>query len=274
MKKACLRASWAIVILLLAAPALGGCSSLLESASSSAQAATAPQDLPAGVVDLQHGGQIMKPAAGFSCPNQSLRHCFTESDMVVYYEYVLPYVDSFFQKTWPSLPLPANVYFLSTGAQTQEGCTDPHGGNTADDMSYEYCPADHNVYLGQRLAWLLYSDAGDVAPAIGLAHEFGHGVQTQVGVPVPQSDAETLVHENQADCVSGAWLGYANDQGLLEKSDVPVIQQYLNLIASSENDPNRTHGDFNERGQALELGGEKGIAACDAYYPDNPISTA
>ena len=96
--------------------------------------------------------------------------------------------------------------------------------------------------------------------------------QQQAGVPGPRTDAETLVHENQADCVSGAWLGYANDQRLLEKSDVPVIEQYLNLIASSENDPNRTHGDFSERGSALELGGERGIMACDSFYPDTPIA--
>jgi predicted metalloprotease len=87
----------------------------------------------------------------------------------------------------------------------QEACEDPNGNDTADDMSYAYCPADDNVSIGQQLAWELYSEAGDVAPAIGIAHEFGHNVQTHVGVPVPRSDAQTLVHENQADCVAGAW---------------------------------------------------------------------
>jgi predicted metalloprotease len=121
------------------------------------------------------------------------------------------------------------------------------------------------------MAFLLYSLAGDVAPATGLAHEFGHNVQAHTGIPDPQNNAETRVHENQADCVSGAWLGFANDQHLLEQGDVPVLQKYLELIASSENDPNRTHGDFAERGHALETGGEKGIAACNTYYPANPI---
>jgi predicted metalloprotease len=163
------------------------------------------------------------------------------------------------------------VYFLSDGTTMQESCQDANGNSTVDDTAYEYCPADNNVYIGQRMAWDLYSQAGDVAPAIGIAHEFGHNIQTQVGVPDPQSDAETLVHENQADCVAGAWLGYANKHGLLLKSDVPVIEKMLELIADSENDPNRTHGDFQERGHALQLGGEQGIAACNSYYPDNAI---
>jgi hypothetical protein len=58
---------------------------------------------------------------------------------------------------------------------------------------------------------------------------------------------------------------------LLLQSDVPVIQRMIELIASSENDPNRTHGDFQERGRALQTGGEQGIAACVSYYPNNPI---
>ena len=90
-------------------------------------------------------------------------------------------------------------------------------------------------------------------------------------MPNPQTDAQTLVHENQADCVSGAWLGYANNQHLLEQGDVPAIERYLELIASSESDPNRTHGDFAERGQSVQLGGEKGIFACNAFYPQAPI---
>jgi predicted metalloprotease len=266
--------------LLLATPALAGCAGLVIGS-----AAPAPPPAPvtsAGGVQvasrvllLQRGGVTVKPPAGFSCSSQSLRGCFDESDMATYFEYVLPIIDKFFETTWQSVPLPAHVYFIPDGVSVTEACGNPqNGSNRGDQMSYEYCPADDNVYVGQHMAFLLYSLAGDVAPATGLAHEFGHNVQAHTGIPDPQSDAETRVHENQADCVSGAWLGFAHDQGLLEQGDVPVLQKYLELIASSENDPNRTHGDFAERGQALETGGEKGIAACDAYYPATPIVTS
>jgi predicted metalloprotease len=194
--------------------------------------------------------------------------------MATYFAYVLPIVDKFFQSTWPSLPLPAHVYFIPDGAQVEAACGDPQtGSHLADETAYAFCPADGNVYIGQHMAYQLYSLAGDVAPAIGIAHEFGHDVQQQAGVPDPRTDAETLVHENQADCISGAWLGYANNQHLLQQQDVPAIERYLELIASSENDPNRTHGDFAERGQSLQLGGQKDIFACNGFYPGTPVVT-
>jgi hypothetical protein len=277
--KARLRASWAAAILALALPVLlGGCSFSFGSSSSDAGGQPAGQGggpgiaVPTGVVDLQQGTQAMKPPAGFSCANQNLRGCFNEGDMVVYFEYVLPFIDPFYESTWPSVPLPAHVYFLSDGSTMQTQCTDANGNSApADDMSYFYCPTDDDVYVGQQMAWDLYSQAGDVAPAIGVAHELGHNIQAHEGVPSPQDDAQTLVHENQADCVAGAWLGYANNHNWLQKSDQPAIERTIELIASSENDPNRTHGDFQERGDAITLGGEHGISACNSFYPSNPI---
>jgi predicted metalloprotease len=267
--------------LLLAVPGLAGCAGLL---SASSTPGSAPAPVTSGIVAtqsasrvllLQQGDVTVKPPAGFSCSSKSLRGCFNESDMATYFEYVLPIIDKFYETTLPSVPLPAHVYFIPDGVSVKEACGNPQtSSNLGDQMSYEYCPADDNVYIGQHMAFLLYSLAGDVAPATGLAHEFGHNVQSHTGVPAPQTNAETRVHENQADCISGAWLGFANDQHLLEQGDVPVLQKYLELIASSENDPNRTHGDFAERGHALETGGEKGLSACNAYYPNNPITTS
>jgi hypothetical protein len=270
-----------VAALLTLLPAVAGCSGIFATSSSSSPQVRSTQggngggdgtQSASGVVLLQQGDVSAKPPPGFSCPTASLRGCFSESTMATYFAYVLPIVDKFFATTWQSLPLPAHVYFITDGAQLQEACGDPQtGSNLADDTSYAYCPADDNVYIGQHMAYQLYSLAGDVAPAIGIAHEFGHDLQQQTGVPDPQTDAETLVHENQADCVSGAWLGYANSQRLLERGDIPAIERYLELIASSENDPNRTHGDFAERGQALQLGGQKGIFACNDFYPSAPI---
>lgn len=272
------RAGAAIAVLLFAMPALAGCSITLGSTSSAQNPATGQSGggapAPSGVIVLQQGTQALKAPSGFSCPHQNMRGCFTSSgEMVTYYEFVLPFIDAFFQQTWPKLALPAHIYFMSTGSSMREACGDPsNGSNQANDTSYEFCPADNNVYIGQRLAFALYSQAGDVAPATGLAHELGHHIQSLTGVPVPQSSAQTLVHENQADCVSGAFLGFANNHKWLEPGDAPVLQKYLDLIASSENDPNRTHGDFDERGAALELGGKQDVHACNAFYPDTPIA--
>ena len=282
--RAAARRALFVAALLSLLTALAGCSGIFSSSSAPApQAASAGGGTGAGgaaksasgAVLLQQGDVSAKPPSGFSCPSKSLRGCFSESTMATYFDYVLPIVDKFFETTWQSLPLPAHVYFIPDGVQVEEACGDPQNGSRlADDTSYAYCPADDNVYVGQHVAYQLYSLAGDVAPAIGIAHEFGHDVQQHTGVPGPQTDAETRVHENQADCVSGAWLGYANNQHLLEQGDVPAIERYLELIASSESDPNRTHGDFAERSQSVQLGGEKGISACNAFYPSTPIITS
>ena len=285
--RAAVRPARVAAALALLLPVLSGCAGILSTSSSSSPQASSPRasasqaaagggsapQAASGVSLLQQGGVAAKPPSGFSCPTKSLRGCFSESSMATYFDFVLPIVDKFFETTWPSLPLPAHVYFIADGAQMQEACLDQTGSHLADDMSYAYCPADDNVYIGQHIAYELYSLAGDVAPATGIAHEFGHNVQQHTGVPDPQTDEQTLVHENQADCVSGAWLGYANSQRLLEQGDVPAIERYLELIASSESDPNRTHGDFAERGQSVQIGGEKGISACNAFYPGTPIIT-
>ncbi|HEX5302477.1 MAG TPA: neutral zinc metallopeptidase, partial [Streptosporangiaceae bacterium] len=160
-------------------------------ASASAQASSSQGDAgsggdtpsASGAVLLQRGDVPAKPPAGFSCPAKSLRGCFSESTMATYFAYVLPIVDRFFETAWQSLPLPAHVYFIPDGVQVEEACGDPQtGSDLADETSYAFCPADGNVYIGQHMAYQLYSLAGDVAPAIGIAHEFGHDVQQQAGV--------------------------------------------------------------------------------------------
>jgi predicted metalloprotease len=216
---------------------------------------------------------IVKPPPGFSCPNNSLEGCFKESGMMTYFAEVLPVVEKFYETTWHgSLKLPANVYFIPDGVKVTTACGDPKDhSDVADDTAYEYCPADDDVYIGQHLAWQVYSQAGDIAPAVGLAHEFGHDVQQETGVPDPQTNAQNIVHENQADCVSGAWLSYADDQNLVEPEDVPSIGKMLEMIASSEDDPNRDHGDFTERTSSLLRGFTTDVSGCNTYYPDTPI---
>src|SRR5215469_4773324 len=132
---------------LLTSPGLAGCGSFLSSlssASSSASAAhgsaPAQQGSSGQVDDLQQGNHApMAPPSGFNCPNQSLRGCFKESQMQTYFEYVLPFIDKFYNSTWNGLPLPKNVYFIPDGARIQEACVDQNQQPvTGTDMSYNY----------------------------------------------------------------------------------------------------------------------------------------
>jgi predicted metalloprotease len=209
-----------------------------------------------------------------ACHPPSLAHCFTEATMETYLNDIVPMVEGFYTSTWAHPLLPGHIYFIPDGQSIQSGCQDSSGGDVMDDMSYAYCPADNNVYLGQAMLWQLYSQAGDVAPAIGLAHEMGHEQQTNVGVPVPQTDAESVNHEDQADCFSGAWFDYEIGQGNIQAEDYPSTGRYLDLIASAENDPNRDHGDLQQRLDSFIDGEKNGAFGCNRFYPLTPVITS
>jgi predicted metalloprotease len=166
--------------------------------------------------------------------------------------------------TWPSMPLP-EVRYVADGRSGPTGCTDSEGlpaRYTGD--SYEYCPPDMTVYLGQSTLWMFYRRTGDAGPAMGIAHEFAHHVQYQLDVPPPFTNEQSIEFENQADCIAGAWTRYADQHGGLEtEDDLEDIEKLLPLIASAESEgEDRDHGTLEEREEAFTDGFLRGIRAC------------
>jgi predicted metalloprotease len=208
------------------------------------------------------------------CQPPSLANCYTDATMQSYIDKVLPMITQFFRAKYAAMPEPTEYYFIAHGQQLLSACED-EGGNPGleNDETYAYCPADRNVYLGQTTMWKMYNQDGDAAPAVGLAHEWGHNVQTQIGVPPPRTQDETIVHEDQADCIAGAWIQYADEQKWLEPEDVSSITRLVEDIASAEDNQNRTHGTLSERGAAMTMGLRGGLAACNRFYPETPIFT-
>ena len=205
------------------------------------------------------------PAASSICGGGSLEGCFSYSQMDDYLNAITPMVAQFFETSYPSVPLP-RVAFIPSGRAAREAC------GIGDSDAYEYCSADGTIYIGQDLLWAFYKQAGDAAPAIGLAHEWGHHLQSELGVPSARTAAQSVTYENQADCISGAWARYAGEQGWLEpKDDLQDVQTLLQDIGSREG-PGRDHGTSAEREQAFNSAYDGGIAACDAYFPNNPIA--
>jgi predicted metalloprotease len=209
-----------------------------------------------------------------ACQPPSLAHCYTEATMQDYLSKIVPMVESFYAATWAHPLMPNQVVFIADGQTVQTGCQDQSGNTTQDASFYDYCASDNNIYLGQSELWSLYSEAGDVAPAIGLAHEMGHEQQTNFGIPSPQDNAQTLIHEDQADCLSGVWFAYEISQGNIQAEDFPSTAKYLDMIASAENDPNRDHGDLQERLNSFIIGKNSGPSGCNQFYPNTPIITS
>jgi hypothetical protein len=198
----------------------------------------------------------------------SLEGCFSYNEMGEYLEAITPMVASFFETEFENVAAPRNIVYIARGQSARGSC------GVSDSEAYEYCGANQTIYVGQDLLWTFYRQAGDAAPAIGLAHEWAHHLQNMLDLPAfgSRSQVAAINIENQADCISGAWAKYAKDQGWLEEDDdLRDAAGLLQAIGSREG-PGRDHGTAAERLQAFELSYEGGIKACNSYFPRSPIA--
>jgi predicted metalloprotease len=249
----------ALAIVCVAAVALHG--SGKENSTNYATVASTQQEMPAASDPVQ------------ACTPPSLAHCYNEATMRSYINRVLPMITQFFRSHYVAMSEPAGYIYIAEGQFATSECVNDSGSHVQDANSYAYCPLDQRIYLGQATIWKLYNDDGDAAPAVGLAHEWGHNVQHQTGVPEPTNDAETVDHENQADCIAGAWIQYAIQQGWFEREDVGSTVNLLRDISSAEgSDP--THGDLRQRATSMAMGLQGGLPACNNFYPSAPVYRA
>lgn len=205
---------------------------------------------------------------------KSLEDCYSYDEMDEFLELSWGLVRDFSVATYGPRVFDVRLRYVSHGESGDDGCHGEYGTSKYNDMSYAYCPADKTIYIGQDQLWQFYSDVGDAAAVVGLAHEYGHALQDAQGVPAPQSPAQSVRHENQADCVAGAWFGYADELGRVEyPNDRVDLTELLELIGSSEADPDRDHGTTAERERSLLLGLAEGIDACNGFALATPLHT-
>lgn len=174
------------------------------------------------------------------------------------------FLNPWLNETWPGMREPF-VMYVPSGATGPQDCTDFDGNpGFFTGFSYEYCPADMTVYLGQDTLWEFFSETGDAGPAMGMAHEYGHHIQYQLGVRSPRTAAESVEFENQADCASGAWARWMQEREALEtEDDLRDIGRMFPIIASAEDEgADRDHGTIEEREQAFSDGFRSGPAGC------------
>ena len=194
----------------------------------------------------------------------SLEGRFSYSQMGSFLDAVNPMIEEFFEAAYPDLKAPRNVVYVAANQRGSSAC------GTHDGDSYEYCPANDSIYVGQDLVWEFFR-IGDAAPAIGLAHEWGHHVQSLKRLPSPRTAAESVTYENQADCMAGAWAQYADKKGWLEaEDDLADVSDLLRSIGSRESRA-RDHGTVAERAAAFNKGFGGGLKDCNSYLPAAPI---
>jgi Putative neutral zinc metallopeptidase len=202
----------------------------------------------------------------------SLEACYDYSQMDEFLNLAWGFVRAFARARYGTRVLTVNLRYVPNGESGSEPCADRSGGEAKyTDRSFEYCPTDNTIYIGQNSLWQFYNGIGDAAAVVGLAHEYAHHLQTAHNVPAPTNAAENVLLENQADCIAGAWFGYAEEMAIVEPDDLSDLTGLLDFIGSSEADENRDHGTTSERRASLEFGRAEGLQGCSDYFPSSPV---
>jgi predicted metalloprotease len=152
-----------------------------------------------------------------------------------------------------------------------------------------YCSGDEKLYIDLSFYQELrdrFRAPGDFAQAYVIAHEVGHHVQHLLGtmnkVGAAQrrmSEAEanrlSVRLELQADCYSGIWARYADQQGVVEPGDVDEALRAASAIGDDRLQREAqgyvvpdsfTHGTSEQRARWFRVGFESGdVRRCDTF---------
>jgi uncharacterized protein len=192
------------------------------------------------------------------------------------------------QKTWDRLfPGLGRNYTHATLVLYRDGTRSGCGFAQAQ-MGPFYCPADRRVYLDMGFFDELsqrFGAPGDFAQAYVIAHEFGHHVQTLLGIEggvrrameqnPSQEKALSVRLELQADCLAGVWGHGTAERNILENGDVEkglaaaaaVGDDRLQRAAGQRVNPESwTHGSAAQRTEWFTRGLREGtVGACDTF---------
>jgi hypothetical protein len=211
-------------------------------------------------------------AGGRTCALcEAYENCFTESaHMSYFFTHIVSMIRQYSANTYESMPDVDAWQFVPSGEYGPEGCTDSNGDRALyTDESFSYCPLDRIVYVSEQMMWHFYIDLGDAAPAVGIAHEWGHHLQSMVDLRI-SNQVDAIRQENQADCVAGAWSAWLVNEGIMVQDDFADIGSLLVEIASIEG-PDRDDGTIDERQESFLIGLEGGLSDCNDYFPDTPL---
>ena len=169
---------------------------------------------------------------------------------------------------------------------TSSGC-----GAASSATGPFYCPSDRKVYLDLGFFEELkrrFGAPGDFAQAYVIAHEFGHHVQTLLGIErdVRQAQQEhpddanelSVRMELQADCFAGVWGHSAFEEDLLASGDLQeglaaaaaIGDDRIQQTTQGRVDPESfTHGTSEQRATWFRRGFDSGDPnACETFDAD------
>ena len=125
-----------------------------------------------------------------------------------------------------------------------------------------YCPPEQTIYYAPLWFSEFESGIGDFAWVTVMAHEWGHHVQTLLGLRATVGNR----HELQADCLAGTYAKDAQTRGLLDQGDVTEAVNISTIFGDQPGLPQDTvgaHGTSDDRITAFFRGYLDGFIGCD-----------
>jgi predicted metalloprotease len=210
-----------------------------------------------------------------------------DSDLAQFVEFVVDDVEDFWEVSFAG----AGRRYERTGLVAFAQGVDTGCGFASSEVGPFYCPLDGDVYLDLSFFRELrdrFGAPGDFAQAYVIAHEFGHHVQSLLGISGQVSQAQrerpddanelSVRLELQADCLAGVWAHSAYEENQLEEGDLEeglaaaagVGDDRIQERATGRVDPDSfTHGTSEQRTRWFLRGFQEGeVAGCDTFSGD------
>jgi uncharacterized protein len=169
-------------------------------------------------------------------------------------------VDSFWRRHFAELF--GQPYRSPRVAGSYVGTDGPPCGGEPESVPFNavYCRPGDFVAWDDNLMAAGYSQIGDAWVYLIIAHEWGHAIQARL-----RDDRVSVAAELQADCLAGAALQGAADEGLItiEPGDSEEIARTLAAVADDYPWTDVSdHGNAEQRTSAFSTGVEGGVTAC------------
>ncbi|MEV6171389.1 neutral zinc metallopeptidase [Streptomyces sp. NPDC051954] len=210
-----------------------------------------------------------------------------EEEMSTFLTATYDHVDAYWHEQFKSLQAEGPSAFIAIPVTGE----DPYRSKCVeepiahDTESIFYCPDDDwtnnegvdytgGIYFPVTMALALQDQHGPLAPAVVLAHEYGHEVQNELmeqkgwedivqikdGAPVLENGQVVPVKEKEliADCFSGNWTKYASQQDLIPSVRLPDAISALESAGDVVIGQAQPHGSKYERTTAFTLGYNSG----------------
>lgn len=169
-----------------------------------------------GVLGGGGGGLGLQAGGGGGAPGGTL---VPRGDTDEQLAYVVANIQDYWARTFSA----SGRDYPETKLVLFEQATDSPCGPASSDTGPFYCPADQKVYLDlgffDELKSRFGAQGGDFAIAYVVGHEFGHHIQTVLGISdrvqqLSQQDPGqrnplSVRQELQADCLAGTWANSA-----------------------------------------------------------------